>query len=72
MRRLTWLAPPCAALLLWAAPARAEDSPASTPPAAALSEEDREVVENLELLESLEAVDDLELLLALSEEQQQQ
>lgn len=69
MSHCTWLAPLCTALLLWAAPARAEDSqPPATP---ALSEEDREVVENLELLESLEAVDDLELLLALSEEEQQ-
>jgi hypothetical protein len=71
MSRYAWLTPLCTALLLWAAPARAEDSQPPRP-AGALSEEDREVVENLELLESLEAVDDLELLLALSEEEQQQ
>jgi hypothetical protein len=36
--------------------------------AAPLSQEDREVVENLELLESLEEADALELLLELSKE----
>jgi hypothetical protein len=38
---------------------------ASTPE---LSAEDKEVVENLELLESMDAVEDLELLLELSQD----
>nr|WP_255203869.1 hypothetical protein [Myxococcus sp. AM011] len=58
---------------------RAEETPlppvpARTParepsrPAPALSEEDREVVENLELLESMDAAEDLELLMELSQQ----
>ncbi|WP_371817231.1 hypothetical protein [Myxococcus sp. CA051A] len=49
-------------------------APARTPsreptrPATALSEEDREVVENLELLESMDAAEDLELLMELAQQ----
>lgn len=38
-------------------------------PPPGLSDEDREVVENIELLEELDTVEDLELLLELSSEQ---
>jgi hypothetical protein len=67
---------------LWAGTAAAEDRkpPSPAPPEKAperaparaggpeLSAEDREVVENLELLESLDEAEDLELLLELSQE----
>ncbi|MFY2556574.1 hypothetical protein ACN469_02925 [Corallococcus terminator] len=50
------------------APARTP-SPKPTRPTTALSEEDREVVENLELLESLDAAEDLELLMELAQDE---
>ncbi|AFE03978.1 hypothetical protein COCOR_01273 [Corallococcus coralloides DSM 2259] len=57
------------------APAKAVPPEASPPPTEArrpqppLTDEDREVVENLELLESLDAAADLEVLLELADEQ---
>lgn len=46
-------------------PPPSRDTRRSTP---AMSDEDREVVENLELLESMDAAEDLELLLELSQQ----
>lgn len=48
------------------APARATGPSGPSPELSGLSEEDQEVVANLELLESLETAEDLELLLELS------
>ncbi|MFP2959127.1 hypothetical protein ACLEPN_15110 [Myxococcus sp. 1LA] len=69
-------------LLLGATSAAAQETPSPAPGAptrppppgepprihAPLSDEDQEVVENLELLESLDAAEDLDLLLELSQE----
>jgi hypothetical protein len=72
-----------AGMTLTALPAAAQEPPTPPPSSApaeppppreaphdspALSDEDREVVENLELLESLDAAEDLELLIELSQE----
>jgi hypothetical protein len=60
---------------LWAGTAAAEDHKPPPPPPAKpadkpeLSKEDREVVENLELLETLGEAEDLELLMELSKDE---
>lgn len=65
---------------LWGGVAAAEESEkpppttegtkmAKAPDSAPLSPEDREVVENLELLESMDTTEDLDLLLELSQEE---
>jgi hypothetical protein len=66
---VSWLRPLLLATVLSAGTAAAsEPTPekrASTPE---LSTEDKEVVENLELLESMDAVEDLELLIELGKD----
>jgi hypothetical protein len=69
--------------LLYAGAAAAEDKKPPAPPSRAgepakerapqpkLSAEDQEVVENLELLESMDEAEDLELLLELSKEEEE-
>lgn len=52
------------------APTQSPRPPPARTDRAELSAEDREVVENLELLESLDEAEDLELLLELSKEEE--
>jgi hypothetical protein len=80
VRRLLFI--PLAAVL-YAGTAAAEDRPPKSPPpppppaterarpkpdTSQLSAEDREVVDNLELLESMDAAQDLDLLMELSQD----
>ncbi len=74
---MSWLRPLLLATVLSAGTAAASEpgppAPPKNPPeqrasTPELSAEDKEVVENLELLESMDAVEDLELLLELSKD----